>query len=194
MATVITPDNQTIEPEVGSDVLYEIVDGEIVEKQMGAFELLIAKEIYDRLSPFVRQSGLGWAVHEMIFDLAPLNRQRRPDLAFVSVERWPRHRGRPKTPAWGVIPNLAVEVVSPSNSMNEVIGKVHEYFDAGVELVWVILPEYSQVLVYDSPVSNRILSGDDELTGEPVIPGFRLSLAELFDEPEEETEQETPAE
>jgi Uma2 family endonuclease len=99
-----------------------------------------------------------------------------------------------KTPAWNVVPNLAVEIVSPSNSMKEVIGKVQEYFSAGVESVWVILPENEQVHVFDSPTSSRILARGDELTGEPVLPGFCLSLTDFFGELERADAGETTAE
>jgi Uma2 family endonuclease len=179
MATVFDP--QT-EPVVDSNMLFEVVDGEIVEKQMGAHEELLGLSLYDLLAAYVVPRKLGRPAHEILFNLAPLNCQRRPDVAFVSKNRWTPGKESTQTPAWNVVPNLAVEIVSPSNSMNEVRGKVHEYFAAGVEVVWVVLPEYDEVHVYDSPTSNRILTVDEVLTGDPVIPGFRLPLAELFDE------------
>lgn len=77
--------------------------------------------------------------------------------------------------------------------MNEVVGKVGEYFSAGVDYVWVVLPQHCQIHVYDSPTSSRILDRDDELSGEPVLPGFRLSLGKLFDDLNELT-GDTPAE
>ena len=52
----------------------------------------------------------------MLFDLTPVQRQRRPDVAFVSYNRWPRQRRVPRTEAWEVVPNLVVEVVSPTDS------------------------------------------------------------------------------
>lgn len=177
MATVFDP---RTEPVVDSDTLYEVVDGEIVEKQMGAQEELLALSLYDLLAAYVLPRKLGRPAHEILFNLAPLNCQRRPDVAFVSRNRWTPGQSSTQTPAWNVVPNLAVEIVSPSNSMNEVRGKVHEYFAAGVEAVWVVLPEYDEVHVYDAPRSNRMLALEDELTGDPVIPGFRLPLAELF--------------
>jgi len=177
MSTVF--DSQT-EPIVGSDMLFEVVDGEIVEKQVGAYEIWIAQDIYDRLSPYVREKQLGRAVHEMIFDFAVVRRQRRPDLAFVSFERWPKGKVVPSTPAWEVVPDLAGEVVSPTHTMEEVVAKVREYFAAGVRLVWVVLPEVEKVYIYDSPDSIRVVNRTGELTGDPVIPGFRLPLAELF--------------
>lgn len=176
MPTVIPQTEMSID----SDTLFEVVDGEIVEKRMGAYEELLALSLYDILAAFVTPRKLGRPAHEILFNLAPLNCQRRPDVAFVSKDRWTPGQGDTQTPAWNVVPNLAVEIVSPSNSMNEVRGKVREYFAAGVEIVWVVLPEFDEVHVYDSPRSNRILAFEDELNGDPVVPGFRLPLADLF--------------
>jgi hypothetical protein len=107
--------------------------------------------------------------------------QLRPDLALVSFERWLRSRRIPKAPAWDVVPNLAIEVVSPSNSAYEVLGKIEDYFRCGVERVWVIYPTVSKLYDYDSPVSVSILTRDQTLSGGAVLPGLHLPLAELFE-------------
>ena len=77
-------------------------------------------------------------------------------------------------------PRLDVEVISKTNSANAVAGKIEEYFQAGVSLVWVIYPVTGKIYVYDSPTSVRILQLGDELDGEGVIPGFRVPLSTLF--------------
>lgn len=173
------------------DRLYEVVDGQIVElAPMGAYEVWIATILVARLETFVRQQQLGRAVQEMLFDLtAATGRKRRPDVAFVSFDRWPRQRRLPRSEAWEVVPNLAVEVVSQTNSVEDIVDKVAEYFRAGVERVWVILPSQEQVYAYESPTSVRILTRTDELRGEPILPQFRLPLAELFEEVAESEEQ-----
>jgi Uma2 family endonuclease len=84
-----------------------------------------------------------------------------------------------------VVPNLAVEVVSPTDRVDALMDKVAEYFHAGVECVWVVLPSQQQVHVYESPTSVRILTRADTLRGEPLLPHFQLQLAALFDEIEE---------
>jgi Uma2 family endonuclease len=166
------------------EIFYEVVDGKIVElAPMGANEVWLASELVFYLMSFARQHRLGRAVPEMLFDLAPaVPHKRRPDAAFVSYERWPQQRIVPRADAWDVVPNLAVEVVSPSNSGNEIIGKVAEYFQAGVECVWVIYPLQEQVYVYTSPTQVRILTRADELDGAPVLPQFRLPVAALFED------------
>lgn len=163
---------------------YEVVDGKIVElAPMGAHEGWLAAELVGYLISFARQHRLGRVVPEVLFDLGPaLQRKRRPDVAFVSYARWPRQRGVPHAEAWDVVPNLAVEVVSPSNTWDEMVNKVAEYFRAGVEGVWVIFASQEQVYVYDSPTQVRILTRADALTGEPVLPGFRLPVAALFED------------
>ena len=79
--------------------------------------------------------------------------------------------------------------MSPTNTTDEVVVKIPEYFQAGVELVWVIYPEPTMVYVYESPVDVRLLARTDALDGGKVLPGFRLALAELF---EDETEADEP--
>ena len=171
----------------GDDLLYEVVDDQVVElAPMGAYEIRIASVLTMYLETFARQHQLGRTVQGMLFDLtATVQRQRRPDVAFVSYDRWPRQRRVPRTEAWGVVPNLVVEVVSPTDRVDDVVDKVAEYFRAGVECVWVSLPSREQVYVYESPTQVRILTRDDELHGEPVLPQFRLPLTALFEEAEE---------
>ncbi|MGH7550299.1 MAG: Uma2 family endonuclease [Gemmatimonadota bacterium] len=74
-----------------------------------------------------------------------------------------------------------MEIVSPSNTVVEIHGKVMDYLDAGTRLVWVVEPVSHSVTVYRSRNDVQWLMGDDELDGEPVLPGFRLGLSELFE-------------
>jgi len=167
---------------------YEIIDGKVVETPaMGAFEGWIASELNVILGSFAKANRLGIVVVETLF-LIDRGRdlQRRPDLAFISADRWPINRRVPRTAAWDVIPDLAVEVISPTNTAKEVMDKLAAYFRAGVRLVWVVYPNHEQVYVYDSPTSVRILKVGNELDGGAVLPGFRLPLTELF-VPEAET-------
>ena len=175
------------------DMLYEVVDDQIVELgPMGAHEIWLATELVIHLGTFLRQHQLGRAVQEMLFDFtAMVQRKRRPDVAFVSYERWPRQRQVPHAEAWEVVPNLAVEVVSRTDRADDLMNKIAEYFHAGVEGVWVVFPSQEQIHVYESPTSVRILTRADALRGEPVLPHFQLPVAALFDEVEE-TESSQP--
>jgi Uma2 family endonuclease len=77
-------------------------------------------------------------------------------------------------------PDLAVEVVSPSNTSAEILGKATDYLDAGSRLVWVVEPVSRTVTEYRSRDRIRLVQGDDLLEGYDVLPGFSVSVAEVF--------------
>ena len=174
------------EPEtvlaVQAEPLYEIVNGQRVElPPMSTYATWLASRLHGRLWPYAEDKGLGTSVTEMLFVLdAEHNLRRRPDVAFVSTTRWPLDRALPETGDWDVVPDLAIEVISPNDVFKDVLAKVREYFHYGVQGVWVIAPEERQVYVYDAPTHVLILTGQDELMGGEVVPGFRLPRGQLF--------------
>jgi Uma2 family endonuclease len=101
---------------------------------------------------------------------------RAPDVAFVRAERVPQARV-PGFPA--LAPDLVAEVVSPSDRAVDVAEKALAWLDAGVHLVWVVDPVNRTVTVH-SPGGTRVLRGGDELSGQDVLPGFALSLEDLW--------------
>jgi len=167
---------------VQDEPLYEIVNGQRVALQpMSTYATWLASCLHGRLGHYTEDNGLGTSVTAMLFVLdAEHDLRRRPDVAFVSTARWPLDRALPMTGDWDVVPDLAVEVISPNDVFKDVLAKVREYFHYGVQVVWVIAPEEQQAYVYDSPVQVRILTGQDELTGGEVVPGFRMPLVHLF--------------
>src|SRR5260370_20786109 len=176
---------QRVWPRVGepeTDALYEVVNGERREiPRMGALAATIASFLVSHLNVFVWPRKLGFAVVEAMFQLQAGGPQRRPDVAFVSADRWNRSSPPANDPlAWDVVPSLAAEVVSPSNTAGEVEAKLRDYFGAGVLLVWVIHPVDRRVYVYESLTQVRILTEADAIDGGNVLPGFRLPLADLF--------------
>jgi len=169
-------------PAVGEEPLYEVVNGERVEvPPMGALAGSVASLLLYFLNAWAVPRRLGLATTEVLFRLRPGAPQRRPDLSFVAFDRWP-YSAPPADdpPAFDAVPNLAVEVVSPTNSAADIEAKVEEYLQAGVELVWVVFPVPQRIHVYDSPTQARILRANDELDGGQVLPGFRLKIADLF--------------
>lgn len=106
---------------------------------------------------------------------------RLPDVAFVSWDRLPNRR-IPDEPVPNVVPDLAVEVLSASNTLGEMARKRGEYFRAGVRLVWEIDPRVRTVRVYTFETAYADLAAADTLDGAPVLPGFALPLAQLFAE------------
>jgi Uma2 family endonuclease len=180
------PPPTAIAPIIPDDMLYEVVDGQVVEKTMSARETEIASILVGLLTPYLRTNRLGKVVGEMLFRINPENDlRRRPDVAFVSHARWPFNRRVPKVTPWDMVPDLAIEVISESNSAYEVLEKVREYFAAGVSQVWVVYPDQAQVYLYASPTQIQVLKIGQELDGGDLLPGFRLPVAVLFeDEPE----------
>ncbi len=179
------PEEGTVKASpVPDDCFYEVVDGQIVElPPMGAYECDVASFLAFMLGQVVNARQLGKVVVETLFRLDRAGKlKRRPDLAFVSAKKWPIRRRAPKTEAWDLIPDLVIEVVSETNSAQEVIQKVVDYLSAGTRLVWVVYPDVKQVHVYTDLTSARILTEPAELDGGDIVPGFRLSLTELFED------------
>jgi Uma2 family endonuclease len=162
--------------------LYEVVDGKFVEpKAMGAAQTRIAVSLCMALTSFLKETKLGAADAEMLFLLRSNPRlERRPDVSYVSFERWPAERLVPETGAWDVIPELAVEVISPSNSASEVLDKLFEYFEAGVKRIWVVYPRKRIVHDYASLDEIHVLRGEASLEGGEILPGFSIKLVDLF--------------
>lgn len=160
---------------------YEIVNGQLRElSPMGAFEVVLASELAALLREFAKADKLGVVVVEVLFILdAQRQIQRRPDVAFVSFPRWP-DRTVPRANAWNVVPDLAVEIVSPSNTAEEIDGKITDYFQAGVSVVWVLYPESGRVYVYESPTKVKGVERTGELDGGTVLPGLRLAIEKIF--------------
>lgn len=183
MATAATPPpDAPPAPPADGETLHEVVQGQIVEKPpMGAYEAEIATLLIEFLAPFVRTRQLGKVLGEALFRIdAAANLERRPDVAFVANAQWPWNRRAPLDSAWDIVPDLAIEVVNPSNTATEVVARVEEYLRAGVTRVWAVYPREPLILVYESPTSIHVLRPGDELDGAPLLPGFRLPLTTLF--------------
>jgi Uma2 family endonuclease len=171
----------TFEPPVATapdDMLFEIVDGQVVEKPVGAYSTWLAFQLAAWLDAYVREHRLGIVVTEMVFILdAQRNLRRRPDVAFVSAERWPIGQPPPPEGDWDVIPDLAVEVLSPREETRHSLRKVNEYFRYGVKEVWLAAPEDRMVYLYRDAKSARILQADEELST-PLIPVWQTTVGE----------------
>jgi len=181
-AAMIEPVAAPLPLAEANDTLYEVVNGQRVEKPpISAKANRIAFVLAKHMDLFAEPKHFGQAGTETIFLLdTQTNLQRRPDAYFVSFVRWPANQPIPDTDPWPVVPNVAVEVISPTNLSGAMVEKVEEYFHAGVERVWVVFPRQKLVYVYESATNVRILTAADTLDGGPVLPDFRLPLANLF--------------
>ncbi len=159
--------------------LCELVDGTLVEKTMGFEESGVAFALIYFLGDFLRRHNLGIATGPDGTLLLTTGLLRIPDVAFISWDRLP-DRKRPTQPIPKVNLDLAVEVLSKSNTKAEMNRKLLEYLDAGVLLVWLIDPRDRTIRVYRSATDVVTLTEADVLDGGDVLPGFRLPVAELF--------------
>ncbi|MBV9125846.1 MAG: Uma2 family endonuclease [Planctomycetes bacterium] len=161
--------------------LFELVEGVLVEKAVGFIESGLAGFLLGVLNAFVLPRNLGIVTGEAgTVELMP-GLVRIPDVAFTRWERLPGRR-YPTAPIPRLAPNLAVEVLSQSNTPGEMAAKRQDYFTAGVELVWEIDPDLRTVAVYTSTTQVTSLTAADTLEGGSVLPGFTLPLQELFAE------------
>ena len=169
----------------------EIDFGEVAELVSGKVKLMgnnnpdhseVLLNVGEPLRAFVRKNGLGKAYGG---DVTVLVRRgpdtgRGIDLAFVSRDRLaaqPAH-----VSALHVAPDLAIEIMSPSNAWDDVMEKVTEYFEIGVREVWVISIRVRMVTVFRSPVESKgfTLAHQDSLVCPDILPGFELPLTEIF--------------
>jgi Uma2 family endonuclease len=170
-----------IDIEEREGVLCELVEGVLVEKPVGYNESALAVFLAGLLNAFVIPRNLGIVTGadgtmEIMPDLV-----RIPDVAFTSWDRLPNRR-RPTAPVPQLAPNLAVEVLSRSNTPGEMAVKRQDYFAAGVELVWIIDPVARTVVVYTPTVGATTLGPADRLDGGAALPGLTLPVSDLFAE------------
>jgi Uma2 family endonuclease len=160
---------------------YELVEGELIEMSpAGGEHGFVAGRAFLRLGTFIEQSELGGAVFaaETGFHIAhDPDTVRAPDVAYVGEARLAQARvaGFPR-----LVPDLVVEVVSPGDSASEVQAKVDDWLRAGAQLVWVMYPTLRSMVVHLPGGEARVLHADDELRGEPVLPGFSRRVADFF--------------
>lgn len=175
----MTAEQLYMHPDETADRL-ELVRGRLVREppatpEHGGLTLRLGARIH----AFVQGTGLGMVTSDAGFLLATdPDTVRAPDLAFVAMDRIPA----PGTTGayWPLAPDLAVEILSPSNTASETREKVLDYLEAGSRVVWVLDPRRRTVTVYRSRDEIRILGAGEELTADDVLPGFGVGVDEVF--------------
>jgi Uma2 family endonuclease len=161
---------------------YELVNGELVDMGNSGMEHgEIGSLLGGLLAIYVRQHKLGTVCDSSTAFALKNGNKRSPDVSFVSKERL-KGLKRPPRGFFQGSPDLAVEILSPSNTVEEIHAKIVEYFENDTRLVWVIHPDEKYVLVYRAPEPERFLRPQDALEGDAIVPGFSMSVAELFEE------------
>lgn len=161
---------------VRDDIEYEVVNGIKEAKMAGARHGGVTARLMVEIGIYLKTNKLGSIyTPDTTFQIGDY--ERLPDISFVAAERIPE-AGEPQG-AWRLAPDLAVEVISPTDLHRNIQTKLRDYFAAGVREVWLVEPEFKTVTVYQSPTRNTILTEDEELTS-TVLPGFRCDLREIF--------------
>lgn len=159
--------------------LCELIDGVLVEKTMGLREAILASYLNHQIDTFLDRHDFGITVGaDGPFRLFA-GHIRMPDLSFVAWDQVSSEEELEQAIA-DLAPKLAAEVLSKSNTTGEIERKLDDFFNAGVELVWIIDPVKQVVDVYTSRKKSKRLTAVDTLDGGRVLPGFRLPLKKLF--------------
>lgn len=157
----------------------ELIDGILVEKAMGFKESTLGSIIVQRIWNYLDENDLGVAFNPDAPILVRPGRIRFPDTGFISWKRLPNEE-LPEKWIIDVMADLAVEVLSRSNTVKEMELKLDDYFEAGVKLVWYVDPRAETITVYTSRHTKKTLTVEDTLDGGKVLPGFSLPIKKLF--------------
>lgn len=180
-ATEIASATEPVE-ELIPDRKWEAVEGERMERMMGAKAGWIVMRIAGVLAPFVQEHGLGFLMgadcgYSHIFPHAP-RQLRYPDLSFVRKERL--SVDEPPDSNLRIVPDLVVEVASPNDLAEDVERRVTDFVRAKVPLIWVIYPNVRSIRVLKHGASAPILFDTDEIDGGDVLPGFKCRVDRLL--------------
>jgi Uma2 family endonuclease len=174
--TLLTADELEKLPDDDS-VRIELDEGELIEMPPGGFRhSRIGIRIATRLSIFAEQNKLGCVCGPDSGYRLSDNTVRAPDVSFVRQERVvDTERYFPGTP------DLAVEVLSPSDRIRQLRRKVRQYFDAGTHTVWIVYPNTREVEVRTAAGEERVLAMGDTIECPELLPGFSVKIDEFFD-------------
>jgi len=170
---------------------YEMIDGELVEMPpMSEEASWIGGQLFAVINQFCMGHGLGRVYpQETVFRGFPGERItiRKPDAAFIQKDRL---SPRPSKKDLTIPPDLAAEVLSPTDTAVDVNRKIEQYLAAGVRLVWVVDPDSRVVFVFRNNGTVSKVRETEELDGEDVLPGFRCPVLRVLPSGEPES---TPA-
>ncbi|MEX1094406.1 MAG: Uma2 family endonuclease [Planctomycetales bacterium] len=160
---------------------YELVRGELVEMNRPTIRHgLVRRKVMPLLGNWADRSSAGYVIPNdtgVVTERDP-DSVRGPDCFFIGAERAPANLAGMK---WlEVAPDLAVEVLSPSDRWSEVTAQVGEYLAFGVAEVWVIDPQQRELYRYRGDAGPAVLSEDDTLASETILPGFSCRVGEFF--------------
>jgi Uma2 family endonuclease len=163
---------------------YELVNGELVMSPAGTYgHGDIIAWLSAKLTIFIREHKLGVVFDGQSGFWMKSGNLRSPDISFLCSERVRSLNPKPKGFLQGA-PDLAIEVLSPSDTVKDVTEKLADYFESGAKLVWVVNPDNKTLLVYHGTTPDRLLKSGDSIDGETIVPGFQMPVDELFAKPD----------
>ena len=158
--------------------LYELVDGLLVEKSMGSYESMIATELIILLGTFIREHQLGKVLGESGMVRLNPTLVRIPDVCYISNFRFAAVDQRERV--WSVVPDLVIEVLSDSNTAQEMDRKRTDYFQHGVRELWMVDSNLKSIEVFESIAISKTVRANEEFCHSRVLPGLRFSTGRLF--------------
>ena len=159
--------------------LCELQDGVLVEKTMGWYESILAGLIITRINVYLESHNLGKVLGpDGTLRFLP-GLVKIPDISFISWQRWPQQTP-PRRPIPAIIPDLVIEVLSDGNTPEEMEAKLQVYRQTGVRMIWYINPQSLDAVCHHGAGESIHVAPDGVLEGHDILPGFRLSLADLF--------------
>ena len=181
MTTMTIKDSATLQdllntPKDGKK--YELVDGEIVVSPAGMRHSAVISNINALIWNFLQENPIGTVYSSDVGIAFPNGNVRSPDVTYVSRAKLPG--GESPETLGEVIPDLAVEVLSPSDSLKELGRKIGEFLENGVPIVWLVDPARQTVTVYRSLTETQQFTSEDMITAEPVLPGFSVPIRRFF--------------
>ncbi len=164
------------------DRIVELVEGDIVEMPFpNPIHAAILVSLSARLSSFVTENGLG----SVLGGNAPFVLEQHPDgkdtvrgldIAFISLERWPE--ALPRKP-FLIGPDLAVEIISPSNKADDIEKKIQQLLNAGTSVIWIVYPDLRSITIHTTDGATTLME-NDTLSGGDILPGFEVRISDIF--------------
>jgi Uma2 family endonuclease len=160
------------------DKRYELDEGELIEMTRPAYKHnRVVGNLFGELRDYCLKSRVGEALlSENLYALSPSTR-RAPDVAVILGDR---RSELENAKVIGIVPEIAAEVLSPSETPRMIHRKLKQYFEAGVKEVWLIDPEVKEVEIWTGPALPEHELGGMAMITSPLLPGFKLSLETLF--------------
>lgn len=159
---------------------YELIKGEVKVAPAGMYHELVAAKLTIKLGVYLENHPIGQIYTSSVGFNLPSGDLLSPDVSFVSSDRLPS--GKTPEGFGNFAPDLAIEIVSPGDSLTDIEDKVDLYLSNGARVVWVINPRSGRATIYRPDQRVQVIQADEALDGDDVLPGFSCALADVLGE------------